>query len=344
MSTISGGSKPEFTGNEVLQASKLNLATHHWVATEVPDDSVGRDGDIVFVPGNSAPNSELPGIGGWATIEEVSGTFTKHNDGDWVAYEWTDDGNIKTTEGIVDVLVVAGGSGTGDTSGRGWAGGAGKVLRSLMPSSGTVPITVGQYRKTGASNPYDNPGYPSSFGSNSIGSGSGGYIDSSSDGSAGPPPSPGIAGPGLKYDITGTELEYGRGGGNQLNVTHSVPAAGEYGWAASAKSRHGGSDVYVEGTGGVVIVRVPASNAEGVVLTRHGWLNHATVEDNVVVSVTKTPDNQPYKTAVDEVECDPSVQVGYTYDEETNTFVAPKPDYSDEIAALTERLEELRNV
>ena len=304
------------------------------IYTKVADDG-GKWVEI------GAGESGLPGIGEWATIEEVSGDVTEHSYGDWKYYKWTNDGNIKTTEGLVDVLVVAGGSGTGDTAARGWPGGAGKVLRGLMPSNGIVPITVGQYRKTGASNPYDNPGYPSSFGSNSIGSGSGGYIDSSSDGSAGPPPSPGIAGPGLMYDITGTELEYGRGGGNLSNATHSVPTAEEYGWAASAKSRHGGSDVYVEGTGGVVIVRVPAANAPNVQETFHGWDNYASVENGVVVETQKLPDNQPRTLSNEWVEAPAEVSAGWIYD--GREFVPPTPPSNEElIAELEARVKELR--
>ena len=90
--TESGGPKPQFAGNEVLTATNLNLATRHWVTTEVPGDHLGNDGDIAFVAGDAAPNSQLPGIGGWATIEEVSGTYTKHVYEDWVAFEWTADG------------------------------------------------------------------------------------------------------------------------------------------------------------------------------------------------------------------------------------------------------------
>jgi hypothetical protein len=90
----------------------------------------------------------------------------------------------------------------------------------------------------------------------------------------------------------------------------------------------------------VVIVRVPAANAEGVVLTRHGWLNFATVENGVVTSVNKTPDNLPYTAAVDEVPCGPEVSEGWNYD--GSEFVAPEPDYSEQIKQLEETLQTLR--
>jgi len=52
METISGGPKPTFNADEVLKATDLNQATKNWVATEVPDDSVGNVGDVVFVVGS----------------------------------------------------------------------------------------------------------------------------------------------------------------------------------------------------------------------------------------------------------------------------------------------------
>tara|TARA_X000001036_G_scaffold77276_1_gene68881 strand:- start:410 stop:568 length:159 start_codon:yes stop_codon:yes gene_type:complete len=51
METISGGPKPTFNANEVLTAVNLNQATKYWVATEVPPNSEGNVGDVVFVVG-----------------------------------------------------------------------------------------------------------------------------------------------------------------------------------------------------------------------------------------------------------------------------------------------------
>ena len=92
----------------------------------------------------------------------------------------------------------------------------------------------------------------------------------------------------------------------------------------------------------IVMVRVPAANAQNVTENFFRWISYATVENGVVTKVTKTPDNKPYTASAQEVECDASVQEGYLY--ENGEFAAPEPDYSDEIAALTDRLEELRNV
>ena len=52
MKTISGGEKPTFNANEVLTAVDLNQATKNWVVTEVPPDSEGNVGDVVFVVGS----------------------------------------------------------------------------------------------------------------------------------------------------------------------------------------------------------------------------------------------------------------------------------------------------
>ena len=82
------------------------------------------------------------------------------------------------------------------------------------------------------------------------------------------------------------------------------------------------------GSSGVVIIRVPKEYADNVTENYYRWLNFATVENGVVTKVTKTPDNQPYKAAADEVECDAIVQEGYLY--ENGEFTAPKPDYSEQ--------------
>lgn len=67
----------------------------------------------------------------------------------------------------------------------------------------------------------------------------------------------------------------------------------------------------------------------------------ATVENGVVTSVNKTPDNIPYTTAVDEVSCGPEVAEGWNYD--GSEFIAPEPDYSEQIKELEETLKNLRS-
>ena len=73
MTNISGGPKPTFVKDTVLEALKLNEATRNWVATEVPDDTYGDIGDVVFIPGGpgGAP------IGGGKILQVVRETDTE---------------------------------------------------------------------------------------------------------------------------------------------------------------------------------------------------------------------------------------------------------------------------
>ena len=68
METISGGPSDEtrdFKPNAILESAKLNKALENWVVTEVPDDSVGEIGDVVFVtgPGDGGSSSSVGGGG-----------------------------------------------------------------------------------------------------------------------------------------------------------------------------------------------------------------------------------------------------------------------------------------
>ena len=85
MATLHGAPLPkDFEDNNPLTAAEFNAVKDYWVVDELPDTA--EDGDVVFVIGDKPVGGELPGLGGWATIEEVSGTFTKHIYGDWVGY------------------------------------------------------------------------------------------------------------------------------------------------------------------------------------------------------------------------------------------------------------------
>ena len=71
METISGGPKPTFNADEVLKAVNLNQATKNWVATEVPPDSDGNVGDVVFIPGGPGG---LPAVAGGKFLQIVRAT------------------------------------------------------------------------------------------------------------------------------------------------------------------------------------------------------------------------------------------------------------------------------
>jgi hypothetical protein len=75
------------------------------------------------------PPGAVPGLGGWATITGIDGTAgTRYQYGDWVAYEFKADGELTTSGGLVESLLV--GHGAPDNTLSLW-GGAGQVHSSV---------------------------------------------------------------------------------------------------------------------------------------------------------------------------------------------------------------------
>lgn len=107
---------------------------------------------------------QIPGIGGWATITDVTGSTGNrytYNDGvmDWVAYEFTGSGTIKTSDGLVDVFLISGGG--GGSSSR--SGNGGDVLRGLHQiTDDDHNVVCGRGAEGSASPPFR--GQPSSIG------------------------------------------------------------------------------------------------------------------------------------------------------------------------------------
>ena len=281
-----------------------------------------QDGCVIIAtvtndPSEWNPPGALPGLGGWATITAVSGTYTPHtyNDGvtDWVAYEFTANGTITTSAGLVDMLVVGGGQRTSTSASGGLVNDGMQLLAST-----THTLTVASGLQT-------------------TGSGDSTYVTSNGDVLV---VSPGGAG------------SYNRGAGalspgqiatprySSITGNNEAYGAGQSEAISNKKNKGSGFSPNREEASGTVIIRVPAANAQGVSETRHSWLNFATVENGVVTSVNKTPDNVPYTTAVDEVPCGPEVAEGWNYD--GSEFVAPEPDYSEQIKELEEQLKNLR--
>ena len=270
------------------------------------------------------PAPEIPGVGGWATITAVTGDYTKYpyNDGvmDWVAYEWTGDGTLQTSGGLVDALVVGGGGPAMSTTG--WGGG-GYLVSGLRTVPTTADITIGQ---GGGKANWDTSdaltkGRETSLGNIKAGGGGHSFAGPTGDGTNSEPWN------GFYSTIVdgSTSVLYAPNG----KSTVAAPGRGSNNPSSRA------------GQPGVVIVRVPAANATATRENPHGWLNFATVENGVVTSVNKTPDNIPYTTAVDEVSCDPEVAEGWNYD--GSEFIAPEPDYSEQIKELEETLNNLRS-
>jgi len=201
------------------------------------DTGEQNDGCVIIAtvtndPSEWNPPGALPGVGGWATITGVTGTTGNRysyndDDGDWVAYEFTADGSVATSGGLVDVLVL----GAGGTGAPGALGGGGGLLVGIQ----FLPVGDSSIKIAQPGLGYANVGEPSLLGPIN-----GGY-STIHRGSLG-------VQSGYPSSITGIEEEYGKG---------SPPVSGQ-----PRPNKGDGNDLHgVSGSSGVVIVRVPASNA-----------------------------------------------------------------------------------
>lgn len=281
--------------------------------------------------------AELPGLGGWATITEVTGTYTKHSYGDWVAYEFTDDGffTLDSEGGLVEALIVSAASVSTTRTDQGGHGGG--VFRGVEYFDGAGPheVIVGQ------SGQYASSGGPTLL--NGMGPTGGLWGDSGWAGATKPPyPSTGLGGlssypgPGVMDDILGPSDVRGYGGGGEDDAV--------YGGGNPPRANSGGGSTPggdIPGAAGVCIVRVPAGKADGVAENFHGWDNYASVENGVVVETQKLPDNQPRTLSNEWLDAPAEVSVGWIYDGSEFGPPAP-PSNKDLIAELEAQVEELR--
>jgi len=298
------------------------------IYTKVADDG-GK-----WIEIGASSGGELPGVGGWATITAVSGVYTKpryeYEDADgvvWVAYEFTDDGYVTTTAGLADLLVVGPGMYYSTATNQSLSGGRVSMGLMSLPSAkfkcivGTKKNQTMRY-EPGSSFIRDDNNEPIAVGHRGLtyttypAAPYGAFADMEG----------GQYFNGYKNSITGVEKEYGQG--YKLNVSLGVDPGAAGQTSSQAKD-------------GVVIIRVPAANAQSVVETFHGWNNYASVENGVVVETQKLPDNQPRTLSNEWVDAPAEVSTGWIYD--GSEFVPPAPPSNKElIAELEARVEELR--
>ena len=287
-----------------------------------PDGANPDDGKWVEVGANEGGEPGLPGLGGWATITGVTGTYKKpryeYNDGpngvggtDWVAYEFTDDGTLTTSGGLMDTWLVSGGTGASTNGGYEGPGGGGAIVQGIqVHQSGDLPVVVG-YGGVTTGSIYQCWGGRSSIGT--LTTGIGGLV--SGQGGENVPGGSGKPGEYLQMtapvvsSITGSEREYSAGSGGDA-------------WPANQpNSGNGCNKSQSKAEDGVVIVRVPKAYADGVAENFHGWESLALVNDGVVTEVTKVPDNEPRTLDTEWVPCSADVQVGW--DLVDGEFVSP---------------------
>ena len=238
-----------------LDGSTWEAGMAFTIVETVPLDSAGEVGDVVFVL--SDPKVEepgLPGLGGWADVNSVTGAsgnrYTYTADGvDWVAYEFTDDGTITTSGGLVDALVVGGGGGNYHSN----AGYGGRIIYGLHKISGQASIVCG----AGAGQPGGAAAYvgaASSLGELRVGDVS---MGGNNEGWGTGADHPDAMKAGIKSQITGVEKEYGAAGKTNAQLT---PGLGEGGTSGN------------RGSNGSVTVRVPKANAKAT-LPDTGWVD-----------------------------------------------------------------------
>lgn len=371
MTTLSGGPRPDdFSDDDVLTAALFKEATQFWVADDVPSDGEGKDGDVVFVlkeeelGGNcpECPEPELPGIGGWAEITDVSGSPKRYaypeGGTDWVAFEWTAAGTF-TTNGdkcLIEALLVSGGG-----------GGFTDIASAASVHEGIIHVPAD-------SNPIDvTPGAAGVWDSNQmpIGrpSGIGDFISTGiSQGVVKNPPPFTLGGAFQQLnakDYQGVPTSWS---GAVVSAPHASSITGNPETYAAAYPSSGTATLTPSTTGygdtkptkasagngqpGVVIVRVPAAQAEKV--DPGSWVtrsNYFAVVENGVVTETYTEHHYGNGTITplpqtDLISCDANVTEGYSY--ENGEFVAPVPEIPaaqqeilDKINELQQDLEEL---
>ena len=229
--------------DNVSTPNPLYVMSGYTVSDDIVNKVSGVNSFVEFrfsldATGSSTPNTPigLEGVGDWATVQAATGTYTTgvYTDGngsDWKYYEFTGDGTITTTEGILDMLILSGGNGGG---GHG-AGRGGSVLQGLQT------ITGGAHQvKVGAGGALTgNTTNASSFGGNSsIGSLVPINHAVANGGQSGAPTPNDDA--GITSSITG------------VSITYAKPNL-----AVTANSANGGIYNAGAGSSGVVIVRVP---------------------------------------------------------------------------------------
>jgi hypothetical protein len=180
----------------------------------------------------------LVGAGNWASVtattgSPTTGTYADANGVAWKYYQWTGNGSVTLTAGLVDTFMISGG-------GPGWnyPGAGGRVRDGIIIfSTGTHTVTIG----TGASGDPTGSGIglPSSVGSINTGSASQ-FVSSGTTSTA-------TRNSQYTNSITGTALTYGRRG---IDGTRRANR-GDGGWAGDNSA----------GSSGVVIIRVPTQFA-----------------------------------------------------------------------------------
>ena len=196
-----------------------------------------------------------------------TGTFTDSNSIEWNYYKWTGGGSFTVDiAGFVDALIVGGGGGSAQRTGRAMyaGGGAGAVRYGLLYlTAGTYTVTVG----SGGAGDVGDPGNANNGGSSSISSlvsgggeggfAAGGFVSFTKAGINGGGSPGGFHAQGDDATTNGGSAGTSANAGISLNYDGVVR---EYGAAnaSTANTGSGGTLSAGNGTDGVVVVKVLA--------------------------------------------------------------------------------------
>lgn len=183
----------------------------------------------------------LIGVGNWAQVtattgSPTTGTYTDANGVEWKYYRWSSSGSVTTTAGLVDALLVGGGSYT-FTSYDGQGGRVLTGIQSLATGSNTVTIGAGGTSgsvwggTTSIGSVTVGPQGP--MGSGASGAGAGGVIGTN-------------VRLGIASSITGSSVTY-------AEVVAGTPAVN------TGQASY--SDTGLNGGSGIAIIRVPSTFA-----------------------------------------------------------------------------------
>ena len=199
-------------------------------------------------PENYDPNKPgLEGLGGWAEITSLGNGTTDSKpkrytgimvDGvEFWAFEWTDNGSVTTTKGLLDVLIVSGGMGYMTNLGN--SGGGGSIVTNIVEIIGdshAIEIGVG---KSAGNNFEQYTGTPTSVGTIHTG-----YSYAA----------------GFSYVGTTTDNVPERGEPYPSSITGSPETYAGGKKNSTTRLGDGGANAGNSGRNGVAIIRVPRSN------------------------------------------------------------------------------------
>ena len=106
MATISGGSNPTFTVDQVLHAVEMNQLSQEWIVDSVPAGSAGKNGDVVFVTNKGGVWAKVSGSWVQASLTSAD-TQTLQDQIDTIQSSGYDDTQLRADFAAADASTLA---------------------------------------------------------------------------------------------------------------------------------------------------------------------------------------------------------------------------------------------